>query len=273
MPSRSERKVWRSLRKRKGRDATGWFLAEGRTLVRDVLAAGHGGEAVLLERDRSDTRDLRDAAARGGWRVEEVERRVIEEVADTKTPQSALAIARIPRWTWDDVGAGPLVLLDGIQDPGNAGTLIRTAIGLGAAGVVVLGDGADPWGPKAFRASAGASLRGPVFSADASSTIAELAHRRIPIWVAEVGGEAVDRGSGGDGRVALALGSEARGVSTPIAGAAVRRVSIGMRAEVESLNVAVAGAILLDRIMNGPRASRAVEDVAQGEEGSPGHGD
>ncbi|MDH3733701.1 MAG: RNA methyltransferase [Gemmatimonadota bacterium] len=275
MPSRSERKVWRSLRKRKGRDATGWFLTEGVKLVREVVAAGPGGEAVLLEQGRADEeplRTLRSDAERAGWRVEDVERWVIDEIADTKTPQPVIAIAHIPRWTWDDVGAGHLVLLDGVQDPGNVGTLIRTAIGLGAAGVAVLDGSADPWGPKTFRASAGASLIAPTFAADRHSTIDELSRRQIPIWIAGADGESVDRGGEGGRSVAIALGSEAHGVSAAIEAAGTRRVAVEMRAGVDSLNVASAGAILLDRIMNSTALDRDLGDRRQ-TGGTAGNGD
>jgi len=252
MPSRSERKLWRSLRRRKGRDAAGLFLAEGPRLLEELLGAGHAIEAVLHTPDAGDdpaVRDLLQRARDAAVRVEPVERRTLEEIADAGTPQAVLAIAPIPAWSWEDVPPGPLVLLDGVQDPGNAGGLTRTAAALGAAGVVSLEGSADPWGPKAVRASAGAALRRPVFRADRASTVAELARRRVPIWVADVSGEPLSRGAGRVDRVAIALGSETHGVSPEVAAAAERSIAIAMHGGVESLNVAAAGAILLDRLI------------------------
>ena len=257
MPSRSERKVWRSLRRRKGREETGWFLAEGRRLLRELLDSGSAVHAVLVDEADSDVGPVRDLLGRcreAGWRTEAVERRVIDEIADTSTPQGVLAIAEIPRWTWDDLAPGPLVLLDGVQDPGNTGTLIRTSVALGAAGVVALEGTADPWGPKAVRASAGAGLRGPVFRGDRASTVVELGHREMPLWVAAADGEVLRRGDAASPRVAIALGAEAHGVSPELAEAAVRHVGIELASGVESLNVAIAGAIVLDRIMAGAGA-------------------
>lgn len=252
MPSRSERKLWRSLGRRKGRDVSGLFLAEGPRLLEELLRAGLPVEAVLHAPEAVEepaVRGLLQRARAAAIRVESVDQRTIEEIADAGTPQPVLAIAPIPEWTWEDVGPGPLVLLDGVQDPGNAGALTRTAAALGAAGIVSLEGSADPWGPKAVRASAGAVLRRPVFRADRVSAVAELARRRIPIWVADVSGTPLSRDAGPVDRVAIALGSETGGVSPELAAAAERSVSIGMGGGAESLNVAAAGAILLDRLI------------------------
>lgn len=252
MPSRSDRKLWRSLRRRKGRDASGLFLAEGPRLLEELLRAERPVDAVLhTDRALDDpaVRDLLHAAREAGVRVESIDRRTLEDIADAETPQPVLAVAPIPTWSWDDVGPGPIVLLDGVQDPGNAGGLARTAAALGAAAVVSLDGSADPWGPKAVRASAGVGLRRPVFRADRASTVAELARRRVPLWVADASGTPLSRSPRPVDRVAIALGSETRGASPEIAAAAERTVAIAMGGGAESLNVAAAGAILLDRLI------------------------
>jgi len=204
----------------------------------DVVLVEGGGE------DDPTVRDLLTQSLRAGWRVETVERHVIEEIADTRTPQPLIAIAEIPSWTWDDVAPGMIVLLDGVQNPGNVGTLIRTAVSLGGMGVVALEHTADPWGPRAVRASAGAGLRRPVFRADRASTIDELARRKMPLWIAAADGEPIGRTPSAAGRMALALGGETRGTSSELESVATRRVAIEMRAGMESLNVAAAGAMI-----------------------------
>jgi len=254
MPTRSEIKIWRSLRRRKGRDATGCFLAEGRRVVEEVL--GWAGPIVALlcaesVRDEAAVRDLLEHAIAAGVRVELVPGHVIETISDAASPQPLLAIAEIPRPDWQDIGMGTLVLLDAVQDPGNLGTLIRTAVALGAAGVACVGEGADPWGPKALRASAGAALKAPVLRADLEATLTELRRREAPIWVASADGVPVRRGDPVPAALVVVLGSEAHGVSEPLRQAATRIVSVPMGANVESLNVAVAGGILLDRIADG----------------------
>ena len=252
MTSRSERKIWRSLRRRKGRDATGWFIAEGPRLLEELLVARTRVHAILYEKGCGGGEPLGgllERASRSDLRIEDVERKVIEEVADTKTPQTVVTVADIPRWTWEDVPRGSVVLLDGVQDPGNVGTLARTGVGLGAVAVIAMETTADPWGPKAVRAAAGAGLRRPVFRADRASTVAELERRELPLWVAAADGDRLGRCTDVGRGVALALGSEVHGVSAPLERAAARRVAIAMKGETESLNVAVAGAILLDRMM------------------------
>lgn len=252
MPTRAEVKAWRSLHRARGRRETGCFLAEGRRLVAEMLHWPGRTVAVLYAdaaKDQPSLREVLDRAARVGVRTEAVPEALISVLADAATPQPLLAVGEIPAYGWDDVGPGPIVLLDGVQDPGNFGTLVRTAVALGAEGVVGVGEAADPWGPKALRASAGAALRGPVFRTDVADAVAQLAARGVPIWVAAAEAPPLE----GPPRepVALVLGSEAHGVSAPLFAAAQRTVSVPLARGVESLNVASAGAILLDRLRVG----------------------
>ena len=254
MPTRSETKIWRSLRRRKGRAATGLFLAEGRRLVAE-LVDWEGGIATILCANRAQHQtmvlDLLERAQDRGHRVEIVGDAFIDSIADAMTPQPLLAIAEVPRWGWDDIGSGLILLLDSVQDPGNLGTLMRTAAALGAAGVVGVGTVADPWAPKAVRASAGAVLNVPVFRAAVTDTLAELKRRDVPLWVASADAKSIGRRESTPESLALALGSEAEGVSSELRAQAVRTVSVRMAGGVESLNVAAAGAILLDRLTGG----------------------
>lgn len=253
MPTRRETKIWRSLARRKGRDETGACLLEGPRLLEEALAAGVELE-VVLHRPGADAddavRDLLERARSLGLRVEEAPDAALAQIADAETPQGVLAIAPIPRWGWDDIGPGLVVLLDGVQDPGNVGTVARTAAALGCAGVVGLDATADPWGPKAVRAGAGAGFRMPVFRSDRPAALEEIRHRGLAIWVADAAGEPLDAGPGdaaGGPRIALVLGSEAHGVSDEVRRVAERTVGIPLAREVESLNVAAAAAILIDR--------------------------
>ena len=251
------------MRRGRGRRETGCFLAEGRRLVGEVLD-GPGRTVAVLYAERAPgtsappdgaagtapsappLRALLDRAGRHGVRVEAVPERLIAALADAATPQPVIAIGEIPAYGWDDVGPGTILLLDGIQDPGNVGALVRAAVALGAAGVVGVEGTADPWGPKALRASAGAAFRGPVLRTNVADALARLAARRMPLWAAAADGPPLEPAARGP--VALALGSEADGVSPAVLAAAARRVSVPLARGVESLNVAAAGAILLDRL-------------------------
>jgi len=252
MPTRAEIKAWRSLHRGKGRRETGCFLAEGRRLVAEMLdwpgrtvAVLHAGAAE----EEPELEALLARAAARGVRTEAVPEAIVRTLADAATPQPVLAIGEIPAYGWDNVDDGAVVLLDGVQDPGNVGVLVRSALALGAAAVIGVGETADPWGPKALRASAGASFRGPVFRTDTRDAVERLAGLRIPIWVAAADAPPLEGPP--PGPVALALGSEARGVSRPLLAAAARVVSVPLARGVESLNVASAGAILLDRMRTG----------------------
>lgn len=167
---------------------------------------------------------------------------LFNDVSDTKTSQGLLALFERPRATLDQLFArhdSVVVTLDGVQDPGNVGTMVRLAAAFDAAGVVILPGSADPFGPKAIRASAGAILNVPC----ATATRDELLARGWPLFAADARGEAVDPPTHGS---ILAFGSEGGGLSEEIARAA-RKIAIPMSGRVESLNVAASAAILLAR--------------------------
>ena len=141
--------------------------------------------------------------------------------------------------------SGRFLLLDGVQDPGNLGTLVRAARAFALDGVVALDGTVDPWNPKAVRASAGASFRVPVLKVGWEEPVAPLLRRGgVHLLVAEPGGEDVARVRP-PRPWALVIGSEARGIRGRVLEAAERRVEVPMPGGAESLNAGVAGAILL----------------------------
>jgi TrmH family RNA methyltransferase len=141
-----------------------------------------------------------------------------------------------------------MLVLDGVQDPGNVGTMLRTALGLGAAGVVALKGTADLTNPKVVRGGMGATFRLPSVPAAPEELVAWARLQRAQIWVAAAGGEAV-RGlparSAQRPPILLVMGNEGAGVGQIMDAAADRRIGISLARGVESLNVAVAAGILL----------------------------
>lgn len=257
MPSRSQAKRWRALKRRKGRAEHGLFLAEGRRLVSDLLASGLEVRHLLHTRgaDREpDTAGLLERARDAGVPVEAVDGGELAEFADTVTPQDLLAVAAIPACDREDLGEGDLVVLDAVQDPGNAGTILRTAEALGAAGAVSLKGTVDLWNPKTVRASAGALFRLPVLDDEWPSAGRWIRAEGRPLWAADAAGEDVARGDAVPARVALVLGNEGSGVREEILSSADRRVAVRLPGGAESLNVAVAAALLMDRIFSARRA-------------------
>jgi len=146
---------------------------------------------------------------------------------------------------------GPLLVLDGVQDPGNVGTLVRAAAAFGAAGVLALDGTVDPFNPKAVRAAAGAIFRTPVLRTSWEHVDAEL-RTRGPVLVADMSGRDVAT-LRPIGSWTLVVGSEASGPRAAVRAAATDNVAIPMRGGVESLNAGVAGAILLYALTQGHR--------------------
>ncbi|MFQ5689677.1 MAG: TrmH family RNA methyltransferase [Gemmatimonadota bacterium] len=244
-------KLWRSLRRGKGRAETGLFLAEGPNLLAELVESAVLVRQVLCAPYATDDAKVARLLLRceaAGIPCERLRETEFGRLADVVSPQGVLAVAEIPARGWDDLRKPRVLLLDEVQDPGNLGTLVRTAEALGLGGVVALDGTADPWNPKAVRAAAGSSLRLPVFRSSRAEAVARLNERSIRLWCADPAGEPFRRGAVAPRRLALALGNEARGVSESLVRASERCVSVPMAGRVESLNVAIAGAVLLDRM-------------------------
>jgi RNA methyltransferase, TrmH family len=167
---------------------------------------------------------------------------LFDQLSETKTPQGVLALFERPRTTPPELFArrdAIVVALDGVQDPGNVGTIVRLAAAFGAAGVALLPGCADAFGPKAIRASAGAILSVPV----ASVTTADLLDCGLPLFAAAGDGATIDPPARG---AVLIFGSEGSGVSAELRAQATA-IAIATTGRVESLNVAASAAILLSR--------------------------
>jgi TrmH family RNA methyltransferase len=174
-------------------------------------------------------------------------------LADTEHPQGVVAVIEPRRWALDDIAAAPgspVLVLDGVQDPGNVGTILRTALGLGAAGVVALKGTAELTNPKVVRGSMGALFRLPAVPGDVETYLSWAGERGIETWVTAADGTVSEPGAarGHRGVVGLVLGNEGAGVSPALQAAASRRVAIRLARGSESLNVAVAAAILLREV-------------------------
>lgn len=250
----------RDLRRRRGRERRGLALAEGVRLVEEALAAGVAvrGAAVSPALEATPRgRALKAALLERGVRLVEVDVAELDGLADTEHPQGVVAVVAPRTWSLEDVATGPgtvVLVLDGVQDPGNVGTVLRTALGLGAAGVVALKGTAELTNPKVLRGSMGAAFRLPAVSTDAAALLAWSRAREIELWITDAGAEPVTAGGRGRraGPIALVLGNEGAGVGPELEAAAGRRVAIPLAPGVESLNVAVAAGILLYEVTRVP---------------------
>ena len=176
--------------------------------------------------------------------VHRVSESVLRQLAATDTPQGVLAVARIPQARLVDVAdrTGHLLVADGVQDPGNLGTLIRIADAFAAAGVVLLPGTVDAWNPKVVRSAAGSSFHLPIVESPLDALVEVSRSRNVRLVGADAGGD--PPASLDAGRTALVVGNEGAGLTAATRAVLDRTVSIAMPGNAESLNVAVAAGIL-----------------------------
>jgi TrmH family RNA methyltransferase len=206
------------------------IVIEGPKPVADALAGGWRALAIVTRGDA----ERKDAVA--------LAPDVYDSLAETRAPQGVMGLFSRPAGRAADILVRRdtvAVALDGVQDPGNVGTIVRLAAAFDAAGVLLLPGCADPFGPKAIRSSVGAVLQVPI----AHVTASELLEFGVPLFAADAAGARVDPPAR-DG--VLVFGSEGAGVSSALVRAATL-LAIPMSGRVESLNVASSAAILLSR--------------------------
>lgn len=222
----------------------GLLVAEGFHLLEEAVRSERPPAAVVCT-EEALPRALRLLEGLGAVRVAVAPRRVLEELAATECSQGVITLAAIRKWRLEDVwGERPLVLvLDGIQDPGNAGTMVRSAEAFGASGALFLRGSVSAYNSKAVRASAGSVFRLPVVTGlTATEVLTEAAARGITVYTARSGvgipADAADLVR----PCVLVVGSEARGVSSEFRSQSAIRIPVQ---RVESLNAAMAAGILL----------------------------
>src|SRR5271170_4834810 len=232
---------------------------EGPKLVREALQSGLEAEALLVsEAGEDDAAEILDAASASEMgiprsRVLRTTNKLFEGVAGTDAPQGVAALFRQRAWGFDDVLRGPgamrgssplVVVLAAVQDPGNVGTILRSAEAFGATGAVAARGTADPWSPKALRASAGSALRLPVLRGMAlPALLAQLRIAGVKIYAASSASRG-DRDATAklaadvDLRepAAIFIGNEGSGVPAEVARVASAMISIPTSNAVESLN-------------------------------------
>jgi TrmH family RNA methyltransferase len=230
------------------------FLVEGPHAVGEVLAGGHPVRELFVT-DAAADRDvaLMRVAAERGIALRVLTERVMARLGDTVTPQGVVAVVDLPDADLDRLLAGSprlLALLDGVADPGNAGTVIRTADALGADGVVLTAGSVDVYAGKVVRSAAGSLLHLPVVPAvDPTEALDRIRTAGLSILAtAADGDDSLDELIGTDvldRPTAWLFGNEAHGVRPELLAAADRRVSVPLWGRAESLNLAATAAICL----------------------------
>jgi TrmH family RNA methyltransferase len=173
---------------------------------------------------------------------------VFASAVATEQPQGIAALLHPPIFSTDAIFRGPaplILVLAGLQDPGNVGTLIRSAEAFAASGILLLPGTASPWNPKALRASAGSAFRVPAINATEQEALALLAEHNIPAIAAVARAGVSISEAPLAGPCALFIGNEGAGLSDTLIAAAAHRITIPMPGKIESLNAAIAGSLLL----------------------------
>ena len=171
---------------------------------------------------------------------------VMASISPVKTPQGVLFTCRLPQAPLPRSLTGRrYVLLDGVQDPGNVGTILRTLDAFDADGLLLTGGCADPYGWKAVRSSMGAVFRRPIYSGTPEELAALLHRSDLPLYGAALREDTVDARQADYTRCTLAIGSEGRGLCREVLDLCDQTIRIPMSDRCESLNAAIAAAVLL----------------------------
>ena len=226
----------RKLQNRKERKESGLHLIESGKLVREAIASGAEIVSCFVE-------DGFDFAVPDGAVNYAVTRAVLESLCESQTPQGIVAVVKTPALTPpEEYPAGLVVVLDGVQDPGNVGAILRSADAFGAAGVLLSPACADAYAPKTLRAAMGSTYHLPVWQSELLPELAKLKQRGFTALCGDLrGSETLPALSGS---VALVIGSEGNGVTEAVA-EQCERFRLTMRGHAESLNASVAAGVLL----------------------------
>lgn len=235
-------KRMKALNDAKGRREQNAFLVEGEVMINEALKSGLVPVEALCENEGPVTEALLSA----GCRVALCARHVLEAVCDTKTPQGSCASFRLPENTVPE-GAVRLLALDGVQDPGNMGTILRTADASDWQGAYLSDRCADVYSPKVQRAAMGSGFRVGTARVDLPEKLMALKKQGFSVIVSALDGDPLyERKEISAGtKLVLVIGNEARGVTPEVQALADIKVKIPMRGRAESLNAAVAAGILM----------------------------
>jgi TrmH family RNA methyltransferase len=244
-------KAARALHLRKEREETGLFLAEGLKIVLEALDQGFRPRTLMFGKDAAHHPLLQRAAretAKAHGEVIEVSRDILEKVSKRDNPQTVVGIFEqrfTPLEALDPKAAGCFVALEQVRDPGNLGTIVRTADAAGCGGVILIGDTVDPFSVETVRATMGSIFALPIARATREQF---LAWRRR--WPGSVVGTLLTAEN--DYRAApyraptlIVMGTEQSGLSTEVAAACDVNVKIPMRGRADSLNLSVATGIMI----------------------------
>ena len=250
-------KQWaRLVKSARARRESGCFLVEGAVMLGEALGSGVPVRQVLLLDGVEIPPAWREEIARQGGEIIRISRPVRDLLSEVEAPQGVLAVCALPRGGADGLErARRVLLLDGVQDPGNLGTILRTADAFALDWVLCCGT-ADLFSPKVVRASMGAVFRQRAAVMERQAALAAVRRAGLPLYAAALHRDSRRVGQIDLSRCAVAIGNEAAGVSAPVLDACEGSIYIPMPGRAESLNAAVAAGIVMWEMIRGDGACR-----------------
>ena len=234
--------LWRSLKEKKGRDTQDAFLVEGNKMVSEAVSSGLPVQAVLVREDVIPAFPIPTDVP-----VYTLSEAAFSAVSDTKTPQGIAAV--LSRKVKPITGT-KLIALDAVQDPGNVGTIIRTADAAGLDGILLGPNCADLFSPKVLRSTMGSIFRMSfAFSEDLPHTLRDYKTKEYSILSSQLDGDPFYNRENVSSSFILIIGNEGNGISDPVKQEATHRLRLPMRGGAESLNAAVAAGIMMYDLM------------------------
>lgn len=237
------------LKNRKYREEKQLYFIEGARFVEEAFEAGAQIEAIFVSEEfRHMDDNLPNMLEKSSCNKYTVSEKIFREISDTETPQGILAIIKMQKRELSvaQTGGGLFIILDSVRDPGNMGTIIRTADAAGFSGVIVCKGSVDVYNPKVLRSTMGSVFHIPVYTGlETVDVIRLLKADGISVYASHLKGEASIYNVDLSANAALVIGSEAEGISNETAGEADRLVRIPMPGNAESLNASVAAAVMI----------------------------
>lgn len=235
--------LWRGLKNRAARQAAGLYLVEGVKMVEEAMRMGLV-QTLLVDMERITA--FGSVTAQAACEAYSVSPHILAAICDTKTPQGIVALVNLPDLPTLDV-LGPLIVaLDGVQDPGNVGTILRTADAAGFTGALLSEECADLYSPKCLRATMGSIFRmKALVCANLAQSLDRLKNKGFHVISGELNGTPFYSREALGNQLCLVIGSEGNGVCKEVSNVCTHRLTLPMGGGAESLNAAVAAGIMM----------------------------
>jgi len=240
------KRISRLYRTKKYRDETGIFVCEGEKLLKEALQSGVEPVAVLWEEQDARRESAQALLQELSCRAALTDAALFSAVSGLEHHEGVIFLCKKPQpRTVDAVQPGRYLVLDGVQDPGNMGTILRSADAFGVDGVWLLDGCADPYNPKVVRSAMGTLFRAKLYRSNVDTFFETMEHRHIPVYAAALSARARDIRDFSLQMCAVVVGNEGSGVTVPVLERCTGELIIPMQPHTESLNAAVAASIIM----------------------------